>query len=457
LGLNVIILAAGQGRRMRSRRPKVLADLAGRSLLTHVLDRARRLEPERIRVIVGHGGDEVRATLADDVEAIVQPEQRGTGDAVAYGLEGLTANSVVLVLYGDVPLVEPETLRALVHAGAGGDCAILTVDAENPTGYGRIVRDEAGYVERIVEERDADEAQRALTEVNTGLLAMRGRPLARAVAALERDNAQGEYYLTDVIAQVRAGGGSVTAVQPGRSWEVAGVNSRSQLAALERAWQGHQAEQLMAAGVSLRDPARIDIRGQVEPDEDVLIDVGCVFEGRVVLGAGVDIGPHCVLRDCSIGADTRIEGHTVIEGADVGGACRIGPFARIRPGVSVADGARIGNFFETKNTRVGAGSKINHLAYVGDAELGRDVNVGAGTITCNYDGHSKHRTVIGDGAFIGSDCQLVAPVTIGAGATVGAGSTITRDAPGGQLTVGRSRQRTIPDWVPPGERGAKGE
>lgn len=452
MGLNVIILAAGQGKRMRSRHPKVLADLAGRSLLNHVIERARLLEPERLRVIVGHGADEVRATLGSDVEPIAQPEQRGTGDAVAYGLEGLTASSVVLVLYGDVPLVEPETLRALAHAAAGSDCAILTVHADDPTGYGRIVRDADGNVARIVEERDASDSERAIREVNTGLLAMRGRPLAADVAALERNNAQGEYYLTDVIGRVRERGGTIAAVQPGYGWEVAGVNSRSQLAALERSWQHHQAERLLSAGVSLRDPARIDIRGEVEPAEDVMIDVGCVFEGRVTLAPGATIGAHCVLRNCCVGEGARIEAHSMVDGADIGADARIGPFARLRPGVEVADQGRIGNFVEVKNARVGTASKINHLAYIGDAELGSDVNIGAGTITCNYDGYRKHQTVIEDGAFIGSDCQLVAPVTIGAGATVGAGSTITHDAPAGQLTFSRSRQRTLADWIPPSQR-----
>ncbi len=457
LGLSVLILAAGEGRRMRSRAPKVLADLAGRPLIDHVIERARSLEPERIRVIVGHGASQVRAALASDVEAVVQPEQRGTGDAVACGLEGLSASSVVVVLYGDVPLVEPATLRALADAARQSDCALLTVNVANPAGYGRIMRDAEGEVTRIVEERDANAAERAVTEINTGLLAMQAGPLARHVASLDRDNAQGEYYLTDVIERVHRGNGRIAAVQPAHAWEVAGVNSRAQLAALERAWQRHLAEGLMSEGVTLRDPDRIDIRGHLTADCDVLIDVGCVFEGAVALAAGTTVGPGSFLRDCVIGADTHIEPNSVIVGAEIGSGCRIGPFARIRPGVVLADGTRIGNFVEVKASRVGAGSKINHLAYIGDTDIGRDVNIGAGVITCNFDGQDKHRTVIGDGAFIGSDCQLVAPVTVGAHATIGAGSTITRDAPAHQLTVARMKQRTLADWVAPWKKDQGGE
>lgn len=452
MGLNVIILAAGEGRRMRSRRPKVLADLAGRPLLAHVLERARALEPERLRVIVGHGADAVRSILSDDVETVIQPEQRGTGDAVACGLEGLSASSTVLVLYGDVPLVEPATMRALTDAASRADSAILTVELPDPAGYGRVLRDIEGSVERVVEDRDATPGELAVREVNTGLLAMKAGPLAHHVAGLDRDNAQGEYYLTDIIARIRGAGGHIEAVQPGHVREVTGVNSRSQLAALEREWQRHLAARLMDDGATLRDPERIDIRGELTIDVDVTVDVGCVFEGRVELQAGTSIGPHCILRNCRIGPEARIEGHTLIDEATIGAGCRIGPFARLRPGVAVADNGRIGNFVEVKNACVGRASKINHLAYVGDAEIGDDVNVGAGVITCNYDGHRKHRTVIGDGAFIGSDCQLVAPVTIGARATIGAGSTITRDAPADQLTLSRTRQQTFSDWRPPAER-----
>ncbi len=452
MGLNIIILAAGEGRRMRSRQPKVLADLAGRPLIAHVIDRARDFAPERVRVVVGHGADQVRTALPDDVAAVDQPQQRGTGDAVACALDGLAADDRVIVLYGDVPLVQAPTLAALADAAAHADCTLLTVEEADPTGYGRIVRARDSSIERIVEEDDASPAERAIREVNTGLLAMHAGPLAEHVGALDRDNAQGEYYLTDVVARVRASGGRVDSVQPDFAWEVQGVNSRAQLAALERAWQGHLAERLMEAGAALRDPARIDIRGHLTTEPDALIDVGCVFEGAVHLGEGVEVGPHCVIRNTVIAAGTRIHAHTVIEDGDIGRGCEIGPFARLRPGVRLAEGAKIGNFVESKNAVIGSGSKLNHLAYVGDSDVGRGVNIGAGSITCNFDGRQKHRTVIEDEAFIGSDCQLVAPVRVGAGAWIGAGSTITQDAPAGQLTVSRTRQKSIPGWKHPADR-----
>ena len=452
MGLNVIVLAAGEGRRMRSRGPKVLVDLAGRTLLQHVLDRAALLGADRVRVVVGHGADAVRAAVPQGVETVLQPEQRGTGDAVASALGGLNANDTTLVLYGDVPLPQRATLEALVEAAHRTDLSILTVNVDHPAGYGRIVRDAHGNVSRIVEERDADPEERALTEINTGLLAMRTGPLARHVAALDRDNAQGEYYLTDVIGRVASVGGTIAAVQPDHEWEVRGVNSRTQLAALERTWQAWLAEELMASGVSLRDPARIDIRGNLQAEGDTMIDVGCVFEGDVRLGAGVRIGAHCVLRDTTVADDAVIEPHSVLEGAEIGRACSVGPFARLRPGSRLREAAKVGNFVETKNTDLGAGSKINHLSYVGDTEVGPKSNIGAGVITCNYDGYRKHRTVIGARAFIGSDCQLVAPVTVGDGATVGAGTTLTSDAPAERLTVGRARQRTIEGWIRPADR-----
>ena len=452
MGLSVIVLAAGEGKRMRSSRPKVLADLAGQPLIAHVLERVAVLAPERVRVVLGHGAEHVRDFLPGDVEVRLQPEQRGTGDAVACALDDIPGDDLVLVLYGDVPLVQASTMRALIEAAAGADAALMTVELGDPGGYGRIVRDAAGDVERIVEHRDAAPGELALTEINTGLLALRADVLARHVSALDNDNAQGEYYLTDVVGRIRAEGGRVAAVQPEYDWEVQGVNSPQQLAALERAWQRHLAERLMTAGVCLRDPERIDIRGTLTAGADVVIDAGCVFEGHVELGAGVRIGAHCVLCDSHIGTGTVIEPLSHLEGVVTESDCRIGPFARLRPGTFMAYQARVGNFVEAKNSQIGAGSKINHLSYVGDSELGREVNVGAGTITCNYDGVRKHRTVIGDGAFIGSDTQLVAPVTVGAGATIGAGSTITRDAPAGQLTLSRSRQRSFSDWTPPGRR-----
>ena len=452
MGLNVIVLAAGEGRRMRSRGPKVLTDLAGRSLLGHVLDRAAGLGADRIRVVVGHGAEQVRAALPDHVEAVLQPEQRGTGDAVACALEGLDPDSTTVVLYGDVPLVRPATLQALVAAARGHDLALLTVHVDEPTGYGRILRDGNGSVSRIVEERDAAADERAVREINTGLLAMSTGALAHHVAALDAANAQGEYYLTDIIERVRAAGGTIAAAQPEHEWEVRGVNSRAQLAALERAWQAQLAQDLMAGGVSLRDPARVDVRGELTADADTVIDVGCVFEGTVRLGAGVHVGAHCVLRDTTVADDAIIEPHSVLEGADIGSRARVGPFARLRPGSRLAEGSKIGNFVETKNTELGAGSKINHLSYIGDTQVGTGANIGAGVITCNYDGHRKHRTDIGDGAFIGSDCQLVAPVQVGAGATIGAGTTLTRVAPAGTLTVGRARARTIEGGVRPEDR-----
>ena len=437
---------------MRSRGPKVLTDLAGRSLLTHVLDRAAALGADCTRVVVGHGAEQVRAALPDGVDAVLQHAQRGTGDAVACALDGLAPDSITLILYGDVPLTRQTTLEALISAAEKHDLGLLTVHVDEPTGYGRILRDDDGSVSRIVEERDADSDERAVREINTGLLAMSTAALARHVAALDADNAQGEYYLTDIVGCVRAEGGRIAAVQPGHEWEVRGVNNRAQLAALERAWQQHLAGELMAGGVSLRDPARIDIRGQLTAESDAIIDVGCVFEGRVHLGPGVRVGAHCVLRDTTIAADAVIEPHTVIEEGEIGARARVGPFARLRPGSRLAEDSKIGNFVETKNTDLGAGSKINHLAYIGDTRVGTGANIGAGVITCNYDGHRKHRTDIGDGAFIGSDCQLVAPVQVGDGATIGAGTTLTRDAPAGTLTVGRTRARTIEGWVRPEDR-----
>jgi len=457
MSLSVIVLAAGEGKRMRSNRPKVLADLAGRSLLDHTLESARALHPDRIRVVVGAGADAVRATLADDIEAFDQPERRGTGDAVATALGGLPANDTAVVLYADVPLVRPSTLRNLADAAGRNDCALLTVTVGDPGGYGRIVRDEHGGVARIVEEHDASADERAIAEVNTGLLAMRASTLARHVASLDRANAQGEYYLTDVIEGVAEAGGSIEAVQPMYEWEVRGVNNRAQLALLERAWQRHQAEALMAAGATVRDPERIDIRGHVTVEPDALVDVGVVLEGAVHIGEAVEVGAQSVIRETSLGRGTVVEPHSVVESAWVGEACRIGPFARIRPGCQLHAQAKVGNFVEAKNAHVGCASKINHLAYVGDTEMGASVNVGAGVITCNYDGYSKYRTRIDEGAFIGSDTQIVAPVTIGAGATIGAGSTITRDAPAGELTLSRSRQKTVPGWIHPALRDTPDE
>jgi bifunctional UDP-N-acetylglucosamine pyrophosphorylase/glucosamine-1-phosphate N-acetyltransferase len=446
--VNVVILAAGQGKRMHSDLPKVLHRLAGRPLLAHVLDCARALGPERIAVVYGYGGEAVREAIADESLAWVKQEpQLGTGHALQQALPALAKSAHTLVLYGDVPLTQAATLRSLVRAAADG-IAMLTVELDDPSGYGRIVR-EGGAVKRIVEEKDASPAERAIREVNTGIMALPTARLAGWLASLRNDNAQREYYLTDVVALAVGQGVRVSAVQPGATWETLGVNSKGQLAELERAHQRLVAGRLLDAGVSLADPARIDVRGRLECGRDVAIDVNCVFEGDVALGDRVSVGAHCVLRNVRIGADTRIEPFCHLEEADIGRACRIGPYARLRPGARLAEDVHVGNFVEVKASTIGAGSKANHLAYIGDSEVGRNVNVGAGTITCNYDGANKHRTIIEDDVFIGSDTQLVAPVRVGRGATLGAGTTLTEDAPPGQLTISRARQATVPGWKRP--------
>ncbi|MCW4152094.1 bifunctional UDP-N-acetylglucosamine diphosphorylase/glucosamine-1-phosphate N-acetyltransferase GlmU [Halomonas sp. 18H] len=451
--LDVVILAAGKGTRMRSALPKVLHPLAGKPMVRHLLDTAVGLEADRTHVVVGHGADTLREALADyEVDFALQAEQKGTGHAVAQSLDQL-GDGKVLVLYGDVPLIRRDTLRALLAPVDEDHMALLTVTLEDPSGYGRILRNEAGEAVAIVEQKDASEAQRAVRECNTGIMAMTAAQLRRWLPRLSAENAQGEYYLTDVIAMAAAEGVSVATAQPARPVEVEGVNDRRQMARLERTLQADIADDLMARGVALRDPARLDVRGQLECGHDVEIDVGCVFEGQVALGEGVRIGPHCVIRDSHIGAETVVEAHSVIEGTVVAGHNQLGPFARLRPGTRLAVGARVGNFVETKNVEVGEGSKINHLSYVGDARLGQGVNIGAGTITCNYDGANKHRTEIGDEAFIGSNTALVAPVSIGKGATVGAGSTINRDVADNVLAVERSRVISKDDWQRPVKRG----
>ncbi|WP_104203112.1 bifunctional UDP-N-acetylglucosamine diphosphorylase/glucosamine-1-phosphate N-acetyltransferase GlmU [Billgrantia saliphila] len=447
--LDVVILAAGQGTRMRSTLPKVLHRLAGKPMVRHVLDTARQLEADRLHVVVGHGAERVREALDDTpVRFALQAEQKGTGHAVAQALEGL-GDGKVLVLYGDVPLIRRDTLATLLAQVDESRMGLLTVMLDDPTGYGRIVRDAAGEAVAIVEQKDAGAEELAIHECNTGIMAMTAKQLRRWLPRLSADNAQGEYYLTDVIAMAAADGVAIATAQPADPLEVEGINNRQQMARLERAYQARIAEALMREGVALLDPARLDVRGRLTCGHDVEIDVGCVFEGEVELGEGVRIGPHCVIRDSRIGAETVIEAHSVIEGTVAAGLNRIGPFARLRPGTRLAPSARVGNFVETKNAEVGEGSKINHLSYVGDARLGRDVNVGAGTITCNYDGANKHRTDIGDGAFIGSNTALVAPVSVGRGATVGAGSTISKDVADNALAVSRGRQVSKPDWPRP--------
>ena len=448
--LHVVILAAGQGTRMKSDRPKVLQPLGGRPLLAHVLSRAAGLGAHATHVVYGHGGDAVPAAFPDrDVSWVLQAEQLGTGHAVTQAMPGVPDDAVVLVLYGDVPLVEPATLRPLVEAASAGRLALLSVVLDDPTGYGRILRDGEGRVHRIVEQKDASAGERAIREVNTGILAAPAGSLRRWLAGLSSDNAQGEFYLTDVVALAVADGVAVEAADAPSVVEVLGVNDRSQLAMLEAALRLHHAEALMTAGVTLADPGRVDVRGRLSCGRDVIIDVNAVFEGDVELGDGVIIGPNAWIRDARIGDGVCIHPNTVVDGADVGPGCELGPFARIRPGTVLADGVKVGNFVETKKSRIGKGSKVNHLSYVGDAEIGAGVNVGAGTITCNYDGVNKHRTVIGDGAFIGSNTALVAPVSVGEGATIGAGSTISKDAPADQLTVARGRQVTVKGWKRP--------
>jgi len=448
--LSIVILAAGQGTRMKSKRPKVLHPLAGKPLLAHVLDTARTLSPSRILVVYGHGGEQVpKALAADDVQWVEQAEQLGTGHAVEQAMPALPDADLVLVLYGDVPLVRTETLTDLVAQAAHTGFALLTVRLNDPTGYGRIVRDESGRVARIVEQKDASPEEQAIDEVNTGILCARAADLRRWLGRLENANAQGEFYLTDTIAMAVAEGLEVATAMPDDACEVLGVNSRRQLAELERHYQRQQAARLMDGGVTLADPARLDVRGEVSADQDVFIDVNVILEGRVKIGADVTIGAGCVIRNAEIGPGTQIRPYSVIEDATIGPQAQIGPFARLRPGTDLARDARIGNFVEVKNSRIGEGSKVNHLSYIGDTDMGAGVNIGAGTITCNYDGANKHRTVIGDGAFIGSDTQLVAPVTVGAHATLGAGTTLTNDAPPGQLTLSRAKQKSIPGWKRP--------
>ncbi|MEN3371544.1 bifunctional UDP-N-acetylglucosamine diphosphorylase/glucosamine-1-phosphate N-acetyltransferase GlmU [Dechloromonas sp. ZS-1] len=447
--MNIVILAAGQGKRMHSNLPKVLHPVAGKALAQHVIDTARSLNPEKLVVVYGHGGDVVRSTLAaDDICWAEQAQQLGTGHAVAQAVPQLGRAAQTLVLYGDVPLTSAATLKRLLAAGEGG-LAILTVDLADPTGYGRIVRDAAGQVQRIVEQKDASEAEKAIREINTGIMAVPTARLGAWLASLKNDNAQGEYYLTDIVSLAVAEGLPVRTAQPEGEWEVLGVNSKVQLAELERQHQRNLADGLLVAGVRLADPARIDIRGELKHGRDVAIDVGCVFEGTVELGDAVEVGPYCVLKNVKVGAGTRIAAFCHFEDAVIGPDGILGPYARLRPGAELGPEVHIGNFVEVKKSKIGAQSKANHLAYIGDAEIGQRVNVGAGTITCNYDGVNKHKTIIEDDAFIGSDSQLVAPVTVGRGATLGAGTTLTKDAPPDALTVSRAKQLTLSSWQRP--------
>jgi bifunctional UDP-N-acetylglucosamine pyrophosphorylase / glucosamine-1-phosphate N-acetyltransferase len=450
--LNVAILAAGQGKRMHSALPKVLHPLAGRPVIAHVLAAARALAPRAIAVVIGsgHDGDAVQAAIdAPDLQFVRQDPPRGTGDATQVALTALPADGVTLVTTGDVPLVPAAALAALAREAESGKLAVLTARVADPAGLGRIVRDAAGQVRAIVEDKDANPAQRAIAEINTGVMAAPTALLRRWVAALTPDNAQKEYYLTDIIALAVADGTPVVAQFAADERDVRGINDRAELAAVERIVQERQANALMAAGTTLADPGRIDIRGTLTCGRDVRIDVGCVFEGDVVLADAVAIGPYCVLRDVTVGSGTVIAAYSHLDGALVSANCRIGPYARLRPGAQLADDVHIGNFVEIKASSLGRGSKANHLAYIGDATVGSDVNFGAGSITANYNGANKLATIIGDHAHIGSNCVLIAPISIGDGATIGGGSTITQDAPAGQLTVARPKQVSLARWRRP--------
>jgi bifunctional UDP-N-acetylglucosamine pyrophosphorylase/glucosamine-1-phosphate N-acetyltransferase len=446
-----VILAAGQGKRMKSDLPKVLQPLAGKPLLAHVLDTAGGLEAAATCVVYGHGGEQVLEAFRGrgDVRWVLQAEQHGTGHAVAQAMPHVPDDHLVLVLYGDVPLVQLETLARLVAEAGESAMSLLSVMLPDPTGYGRIVRDGAGNVVRIVEHKDANAKERAIHESNTGLMCVPAGKLRQWLAALKNDNAQGEYYLTDVIVAAVRAGLKVHAVVAPTATEVMGVNDKLQLAELESAYRRQRATELMLAGATIVDPARFDARGPVEIGRDVYLDVNVVLEGSVKLGSRVRIGPNVVIRDSEIGDDTVVFPNCVIERARIGERCNVGPYARLRPGAELAAEVHVGNFVEVKNSVIGAGSKANHLTYLGDATVGAGVNVGAGTITCNYDGANKWRTEIGDGAFIGSGAMLVAPVRIGVGSTIGAGSTITRDTPDEKLTLERSKQVTVEHWQRP--------
>ncbi|WP_412022893.1 bifunctional UDP-N-acetylglucosamine diphosphorylase/glucosamine-1-phosphate N-acetyltransferase GlmU [Burkholderia cepacia] len=448
--MNIVILAAGTGKRMRSALPKVLHPLAGRPLLSHVIDTARTLQPSRLVVVVGHGAERVQAAVAaPDVQFAVQAEQLGTGHAVRQALPLLDPAQPTLVLYGDVPLTRASTLQRLVDAAREGRYGILTVTLDDPTGYGRIVRDVSGFVTRIVEQKDASPEQLKIAEINTGIIVTPTAQLSMWLGALKNENAQGEYYLTDVVELAIEAGFEVVTSQPDEEWETLGVNSKAQLAELERIHQRTIAETLLVDGVTLADPARLDVRGTLRCGRDVSIDVNCVFEGNVTLADNVTIGANCVIRNASVGAGTRIDAFTHIDGAELGANTVIGPYARLRPGAQLADEAHVGNFVEVKNAVIGHGSKANHLTYIGDADIGARVNIGAGTITCNYDGANKFRTVIEDDVFVGSDTQLVAPVRVGRGVTIAAGTTIWKDVADGLLALNDKTQTTKSGYVRP--------
>jgi bifunctional UDP-N-acetylglucosamine pyrophosphorylase / glucosamine-1-phosphate N-acetyltransferase len=448
--LDILILAAGKGTRMRSDLPKVLHPIGGKALVQHVVDTARQVGGEQLLIIVGHGAEKVEERMAaPDVKFVLQAQQLGTGHAVQQALPQLRNDATVLILYGDVPLTRAETLQKLIAGVSENQMGLLTVNMQDPTGYGRIVRDASGAVTAIVEHKDASDEQKKIAEINTGIMAVKAKHLQKWLPALKNNNAQGEYYLTDIIAMAKADGVAIQVEQPDAVEEVEGINNRQQQAALERFYQKQKANELMVAGVTLLDPARIDIRGNLTVGRDVVIDVNCVFDGDVELADGVVVEPNCVIINSKIGAGTHVKAYTHIEDSILAAGCDIGPYARLRPGTNLADGVKIGNFVETKKAVIAKGSKVNHLSYIGDAIVGSNVNVGAGTITCNYDGVNKFKTEIGDNVFVGSNSALVAPVKLGAGSTVGAGSVITKNVEAAELAIGRGKQRNIQGWERP--------
>ncbi len=449
--LNIVILAAGIGKRMQSSLPKVLHCLAGKPLLVHVLSTARKLSPDKICIVYGYNGEDVQKAITDhDIIWVKQSEQLGTGHALMQALPFLDDDASTLVLFGDVPLVKIETLRNLLIVSSNNLCALLTANMDNPYGYGRIIRSqEASKVIAIVEEKDASQAQKKVCEINTGVMLLPNKYLQDWLPKLENNNQQHEYYLTDLISFAVENKVSIATERPINTWEILGVNSKVQLAKLERIYQNNYAEKLLEQGVGLADPERIDIRGNLLCGQDVMIDVGCIFEGKVILGDHVIVKANCILKDMTVGSGTTIAPFSLLEDSEVGENCRIGPYARIRPGTKLASKVHVGNFVELKNSSVAFGSKANHLSYIGDSIIGKNVNIGAGTITCNYDGVNKHQTIIEDNVFIGSDTQLVAPVKVTAGTTIGAGSTITRNTPPGQLSLSRSKQVSIAGWMRP--------
>ncbi len=450
MSLSVIILAAGKGTRMKSARPKVIHPLAGKPMLQHVVDTSRKLEPEQILLVIGHEAGLVRDIMQDqDLLFVEQNEQLGTGHAVMQCNEQLTAGNDILVLYGDVPLISDLTLEEMIKQGQDNVVCLLSFYAANPTGYGRIIRDDSNHVTAIVEDKDASDKQREINECNSGIIFIKGSEYQQLLADIDNDNAQQEYYLTDVVKHAVTRSHPVTAVLSNDEQEVLGVNNQQQLAQLEHIYRLRRAEELMRAGAKLADPQRIDIRGNVRVGQDVSIDVNCVLEGEIELGDGVEIGPNCVLINSSVASGSQVHAMSIIENAEIGERNSIGPFARIRPDSITLDNARIGNFVEVKKSVIGQGSKVNHLSYIGDTEMGADVNIGAGTITCNYDGAYKHKTIIEDDVFVGSDTQLVAPVTIAKSSTIGAGSTITKNTPENQLSFSRAKQVSFKNWQRP--------